>query len=80
MLQRLFLAFTLAFPLYLSIAIQQTSPLTDGVNRPSPPSIKKIEQTVKSISILSSLAGQAVRYLFFFCVFLLSFEFNQCKP
>jgi hypothetical protein len=33
MLQRLFLAFTLAFPLYLSIAIQQTSPLADRVNR-----------------------------------------------
>jgi hypothetical protein len=49
MLQRLFLAFTLAFPLYLSIAIQQTSPIADRVNRPSPPGIKKIEQTVKTI-------------------------------
>jgi hypothetical protein len=49
MLQRLFLAFTLAFPLYLSIAIQQTSPLADRVTPPSPPGIKKIEQTVRSI-------------------------------
>jgi hypothetical protein len=49
MLQRLFLAFTLAFPLYLSIALQQTSPLADRVNRLSPPGIKKIEQTVKNI-------------------------------
>ena len=49
MLQRLFLAFTLAFPLYLSIAIQQTSPLADRVNRPSSRGINKIEQTVKTI-------------------------------
>ncbi|WP_110580359.1 hypothetical protein, partial [Microcystis aeruginosa] len=49
MLQRLFLAFTLAFPLYLSIAIQQTSPIADRVNRPSSRGINKIEQTVKTI-------------------------------
>lgn len=48
MLQRLFLAFTLAFPLYLSVAIQQTSPLADRVT-PPPPGIQKIEQTVKSL-------------------------------
>ncbi|NCR51764.1 MAG: hypothetical protein GPJ12_23885 [Microcystis aeruginosa S11-01] len=46
MLQRLFLAFTLAFPLYLSIAIQQTYPLADRVNRPSSRGINKIEQTL----------------------------------
>lgn len=49
MLQRLFLAFTLAFPLYLSIAIQQTSPVADRVNRPSFPEINKIGRTVKTI-------------------------------
>jgi hypothetical protein len=49
MFKRLFLAFTIAFPLYLSIAIPQTSPLADGVNRDSPLGIKKIEQTMKSL-------------------------------
>jgi hypothetical protein len=34
---------------YLSIAIQQTSPLADRVNRSSSPGINKIEQTVKTI-------------------------------
>jgi hypothetical protein len=35
MLQRLFLAFTLAFPLYLSIAIQQTYPLANRLTLPA---------------------------------------------
>lgn len=47
MFKRLFLAATIAIPLYLTIAIQQTSSRSDEVNRDSHQVIKKIEQTVK---------------------------------
>jgi ABC-type transporter MlaC component len=48
MFKRLFLAATIAIPLYLTIAIQQTSSKSDEVNQNSRQVIKNIEQTVKT--------------------------------
>jgi ABC-type transporter MlaC component len=47
MFKRLFLAATIAIPLYLTIAIQQTSSRSDEVNQNSRQVIKNIEQTGK---------------------------------
>jgi LytS/YehU family sensor histidine kinase len=48
MFKRLFLAATIAVPLYLTIALQPTSPSSDEMNRDSHQVIKKIEQTMQN--------------------------------